>query len=878
VYNPETEQIQLVAKPIKYASIEIYDEEPYPLPAANLKDWGLLEGPLYTDNNGYFEVTVKDNNDGWLENGRDIFVVCKAETAAVKVVDANNNVHSFRSVTYGDVGGVTPIPGGVLDIGTEYADSYGKGGEFNIYDTILQGYEYVTKYPLYTSPGDVPQIIAKYESDYVPPGGGTTAYQSSTSTIHISGTAADDDQWDDDILLHKYGHFIMDKLAEKPPNSSGPPKGHWWHESYPDYPNLAYSEGWAHFFSSAVRNSKYQVDSNAFGRPFLNLELPTTNAQDMYCEGTVAAILWDIYDSVDDDNNDSGGYRDRLSGGIGKIWDVFHNYMINYHHCYTITDFWYGWFNDPHGRNGTSYGDLAKMNELYFDHGVDYNLPPESFIDSISPNPAEQGQTVSFSGHGYDSDGYIGGYEWRSSINGVISNSASFSSSSFSVGKHTVYLRVKDNLGEWSTETSVYLVINADATSPDTIITGGPSGTIGYNNPTFTFTGTDNVTSTANLMYATYLQGYDSGWSAFSASTSKTYNNLPNGPYTFQVKAKDQAGNVDPTPATRSFTYNPPDTTPPDTTITGGPSGTITTNSATFTYTGSDLVTPVSSLVYATYLQGYDSGWSSFSSSTSKTYNNLPNGPYTFQVKAKDQAGNEDLSPTTRSFTVDYTAPDTTPPDTTITGGPSGTITTNSATFTFTGSDNFTPTASLVYATYLLGYDSGWSSFGSSTTKSYSNLPNGSYTFQVKAKDQAGNEDPTPATQSFTVSTQGTIVLQSPDNGEIFNSCSLVTGHQPTFSWTKNGTFTSFSILFSTSQKDFTAPITKSNIRVTKNSWSPSVNVWKKIMTSSYNNGNIRDIYWEVIGTKSDKTTVESEGRSLQIANPQTVTIQSPDN
>ena len=80
MYNPETEQIQLVAKPIKYASIEIYDEEPYPLPAANLKDWGLLEGPLYTDNNGYFEVTVKDNNDGWLENGRDIFVVCKAET------------------------------------------------------------------------------------------------------------------------------------------------------------------------------------------------------------------------------------------------------------------------------------------------------------------------------------------------------------------------------------------------------------------------------------------------------------------------------------------------------------------------------------------------------------------------------------------------------------------------------------------------------------------------------------------------------------------------------------------------------------------------------------------------------------------------------
>ena len=37
------------------------------------------------------------------------------------------------------------------------------------------------------------------------------------------------------------------------------------------------------------------------------------------------------------------------------------------------------------------------------------------------------------------------------------------------------------------------------------------------------------------------------------------------------------------------------------------------------------------------------------------------------------------------------------------------------------------------------------------TTKSYSNLANGNYTFHVKARDQAGNEDTTPATRTFTV-------------------------------------------------------------------------------------------------------------------------------
>ena len=193
-----------------------------------------------------------------------------------------------------------------------------------------------------------------------------------------------------------------------------------------------------------------------------------------------------------------------------------------------------------------------------------------------------------------------------------------------------------------------------DTTPPDTQISSGPSGTITYNNPIFTYTGSDNITPTANLVYATYLQGYDSGWSSFSSSTTKSYSNLPNGSYTFQVKAKDQAGNEDPTPATRAFTVAVPDTTPPDTSITSGPSGTITTNSATFTFTGSDNITPTANLVYATYLQGYDSGWSSFSSSTTKSYNNLPNGSYTFQVKAKDQTGNEDPTPPTRSFTVAY--------------------------------------------------------------------------------------------------------------------------------------------------------------------------------------------------------------------------------
>ena len=103
-----------------------------------------------------------------------------------------------------------------------------------------------------------------------------------------------------------------------------------------------------------------------------------------------------------------------------------------------------------------------------------------------------------------------------------------------------------------------------------------------------------------------------------------------------------------------SITVTPPDTTPPDTTIVSGPTGTITYNDVTFTWSGSDDVTPTAQLVYSYKLDG---SWSAWTSATSVTYNDLSNGDYTFMVKARDQAGNEDPTPASRSFTVSVAPP-----------------------------------------------------------------------------------------------------------------------------------------------------------------------------------------------------------------------------
>jgi hypothetical protein len=86
---------------------------------------------------------------------------------------------------------------------------------------------------------------------------------------------------------------------------------------------------------------------------------------------------------------------------------------------------------------------------------------------------------------------------------------------------------------------------------------------------------------------------------------------------------------------------------------------------------------------------------------------------------------------------------DTTPPNTTIVSGPSGTVKSREAKFTFSSTEP---------SNFQTRLDGGnWEANGAVTSKTYSNLANGTHTFEVKATDAAGNEDPTPASRSWKV-------------------------------------------------------------------------------------------------------------------------------
>ena len=87
--------------------------------------------------------------------------------------------------------------------------------------------------------------------------------------------------------------------------------------------------------------------------------------------------------------------------------------------------------------------------------------------------------------------------------------------------------------------------------------------------------------------------------------------------------------------------------------------------------------------------------------------------------------------------------PDTSPPNTTIASGPSGTTTNTFASFTFSATEP---------SSFLCQLDGAAPAEPCSSPKTYVNLPPGNHTFAVWATDLMGNADPTPATRSWTIS------------------------------------------------------------------------------------------------------------------------------
>jgi MYXO-CTERM domain-containing protein len=181
------------------------------------------------------------------------------------------------------------------------------------------------------------------------------------------------------------------------------------------------------------------------------------------------------------------------------------------------------------------------------------------------------------------------------------------------------------------------LNIISDVTPPDTEIFGGvPASVSRVDSARFTFRSTEaGSTFECRLDEAT-----------FSPCTSPTdYLSLAEGSRRFEVRARDAAGNVDPTPDFHEWRI---DVTAPDTTLLSMPPVLSNENRATFTFASND-----AGARFECNLYGF------FSPCTSPaTFTFLSESAYTFLVRAVDDAGNADATPASYSWSVDLTAPE----------------------------------------------------------------------------------------------------------------------------------------------------------------------------------------------------------------------------
>jgi PKD repeat protein len=122
--------------------------------------------------------------------------------------------------------------------------------------------------------------------------------------------------------------------------------------------------------------------------------------------------------------------------------------------------------------------------------------------------------------------------------------------------------------------------------------------------------------------------------------------------------------------------------------------------------------------------------------SDSQIHATVPGDATTGAIEVTDAGGA--IATTSTSFTV---TADTTPPDTTITSGPPATTISSSAEFQFTATEPATYECSLDTVAFAT----------CSSPATYTGLAAGPHTFRVRATDTAGNTDPTPAQQTWTV-------------------------------------------------------------------------------------------------------------------------------
>lgn len=331
--------------PIRFADVDVVDA-----------DLGAVLASGATNANGEFNISVTDNQT------RNLSVRVKSSTVNTAGLyfdvrrTSDRLVYAVAHPTF-----TSHSPSQNIDFRSTpvVAVQYSGGDVFNIFDTALNGIDFVAS--LNGGRPGASQNLTLFWCSYTDPtctGPPPYYYNDGTyytgKTIHLLGASDDSDGYDDSVILHEFGHYVEFVLAASD-NGGGSHAPNGCYDL-----SLVWSEGYATFLQNMVRDwmgidrADIYVDTSGQPNPgnaFLSYSVETPpsifNVMGSGNEVGVNAALWDIVDGTATKDGWPGMDDDvmRIADGPTRFWDVFTNYLpLPTVTSISIEDFWDGWF------------------------------------------------------------------------------------------------------------------------------------------------------------------------------------------------------------------------------------------------------------------------------------------------------------------------------------------------------------------------------------------------------------------------------------------------------------------------------------------------------------------------------------------------------
>ena len=339
-----------------------------------------------TDGTGNYSIPVVDLQ---VRSVRARMVSLSSGTPAL-LLDVRNNTSArlAYTVTGAAVPGHAPTTN--LNFGAVTALPTAGGEAFNIFDVMLDGYDY---FALLHAGARPPLRLTAY---WQPSSVDGTFFTGSDNSLHLR----DGEGYDDTVIGHEQGHFISHNWS----NDDNPGGTHFIGDDFQDI-RLSWSEGFATFWAAATRRALGRtplppayIDTDGLpGAGGLNfsfeLEGPNAPAAGSGSELAVGAALFDILDDAATPDFSAPGDDDGLARPDADLWDVVENRMFGASNV-SLEDFWDAWFGPP-----SSKGFSAEMDAAFAALGVRYTAdasePDDTFAAAapIAATGAPQART-----------------------------------------------------------------------------------------------------------------------------------------------------------------------------------------------------------------------------------------------------------------------------------------------------------------------------------------------------------------------------------------------------------------------------------------------------------------------------------------------------